>query len=251
MAKLPKKKVNYKFKIGNNGTLLAKVAGWGKTETGKGSEQLLEADMTIVEWKECKKMHTIAAPYIRDQHICARQTDNATKPTDTCQGDSGGPLVQYYNNDNVQTGITSFGLGCGKKEFPGVYARVDHFIDWIDEVIKKENKQDNKQARSARLLGKSNVDVIKTSGLQNSKLIDQTTRKGLINETEIEINPVILGGEVPEENSWKFMVNKLYLKFPIDSENTKFLRNSKKFAQIKVTLSKLIYAKIEQKMPLS
>ena len=90
-------------------------------------------------------MHTIAAPYIRDQHICARQTDNATQTTDTCQGDSGGPLVQYYNNDNdiVQTGITSFGLGCGNKKYPGVYARVDHFMDWIDEVINKDNQQNN------------------------------------------------------------------------------------------------------------
>ena len=154
LVKLPKKSINYKFKSDNNGNLVAKIAGWGRTEKTSESKQLLEADMTIVGWKECKEMHTFVAHFIDDQHICARQTDNATKPTDTCQGDSGGPLVQYYNNDNdiVQTGVTSFGLGCGNKEFPGVYARVDHFIDWINKVINKNNKQENKQSQSSKVV---------------------------------------------------------------------------------------------------
>lgn len=30
-------------------------------------------------------------------------------------------------------GIVSAGYGCGMKEYPGVYARVSVFLDWIAE----------------------------------------------------------------------------------------------------------------------
>ena len=141
LVKLPQKNQSYNF-VNVNGTLIAKIAGWGITENETVSSKLLEAKMTMVEWKKCKDMNDLAAHLITSQHLCAIQTDNATRPTDTCQGDSGGPLIQYYNNyeDFVQTGITSFGEGCAKPGIPGAYARVDLFIDWIDDVINTDNE---------------------------------------------------------------------------------------------------------------
>ena len=40
----------------------------------------------------------------------------------------------FDKDDNaVQIGITSFGLGCGLEQRPGIYARVYAYIDWMRE----------------------------------------------------------------------------------------------------------------------
>lgn len=53
------------------------------------------------------------------------------------KGDSGGPLVSKDGLKWVLHGLTSWGLGdgCGHPRTPGVYTRVAHFLDWIEEVI--------------------------------------------------------------------------------------------------------------------
>merc|ERR1712154_331639 len=66
---------------------------------------------------------------IGDTKVCA-----GTGTTDTCNGDSGGPLLA----DNIGQrwsvlGITSFGVECGRPDFPGVYTRVDRYLEFIRE----------------------------------------------------------------------------------------------------------------------
>ena len=61
------------------------------------------------------------------------------------QGDSGGPLhcvvSKFGPNESKYSvcGITSWGIGCGNKGFPGVNIRVEKYLDWIDKHTTREN----------------------------------------------------------------------------------------------------------------
>ena len=57
------------------------------------------------------------------------------KNTDACNGDDGGPLVcNDGNNKAVIFGVvTRLGpkFGCANQNYPGVYSKVSHVLDWI------------------------------------------------------------------------------------------------------------------------
>ena len=46
-----------------------------------------------------------------------------------CGGDSGGPFVC----NGKLTGVVSWGSSCARHGFPGVYANVKTYVDWIKE----------------------------------------------------------------------------------------------------------------------
>ena len=51
------------------------------------------------------------------------------------QGDGGGPLVCEKDDQWYQVGIVSFGIGCGRRNVPGVYTNVEAYGPWIEETI--------------------------------------------------------------------------------------------------------------------
>lgn len=105
---------------------LATVAGWGNTEkqgpdggqADRYPNRMQEAQVPIVSDSEAKGVY--------DDEYRKRLMIAAGEPgKDTCQGDSGGPLFVDGAGRASQVGITSFGTGCGARNYPGVYAETN------------------------------------------------------------------------------------------------------------------------------
>lgn len=65
---------------------------------------------------------------VTERMICAGNLEGGQ---DACQGDSGGPLVI----NGTLIGVTSWGKGCARPGFPGVFTRVPALRAWIDSVV--------------------------------------------------------------------------------------------------------------------
>uniref|UniRef100_A0A7N8Y7F0 Peptidase S1 domain-containing protein n=1 Tax=Mastacembelus armatus TaxID=205130 RepID=A0A7N8Y7F0_9TELE len=89
---------------------------------------LQEVSIPIVSNTRCNA----AYGSITSNMMCAGLTQGGK---DSCQGDSGGPLVSKNNTVWVQAGVVSFGYGCAKPNYPGVYTRVSQYENWINNQI--------------------------------------------------------------------------------------------------------------------
>jgi secreted trypsin-like serine protease len=146
-----------------------RIIGWGKTESGKGTLDLMETDVQAIERGRCNRALTAARMGDEDvqkalgdlsfefnlngparkaleasivqqggavtpQMFCAAAAVNGR---DTCGGDSGGPILRREPGGRwVQVGVVSFGVGqCGNAALPGVYTRLALYTDWLRKVV--------------------------------------------------------------------------------------------------------------------
>jgi secreted trypsin-like serine protease len=101
----------------------------GRSELFAGSADLLETAIATVADPKCRSRYPAGA--IGAGQICAGLEQGGR---DSCQGDSGGPLVAYdAGGCPVQVGIVSWGEGCADAHAYGVYTRVSHHADWIQQ----------------------------------------------------------------------------------------------------------------------
>jgi len=114
----------------------ALLSGWGRfSENISGPDLLHSVTLPILNPQACVKAYKDKDYPLAIQpviHLCA----GGQGARDTCQGDSGGPLVIKGPNGYVLQGVVSFGKGCAREGWPGVYTRVATFIDFINEQIK-------------------------------------------------------------------------------------------------------------------
>jgi hypothetical protein len=100
----------------------AVIIGWGDTAEGAdtGSDLLREAEIPIRSDVDCALAYQRL--FIASTMLCAGAADPVNFSADTCQGDSGGPLL--VNGGSVLAGVVSWGNGCNRAGFPGVYTRI-------------------------------------------------------------------------------------------------------------------------------
>lgn len=106
----------------NSGTFT--VAGWGAAREGGAQQRYqLKANVPFVSDASCKNSY--GSDLIPAEEICAGYTQGGV---DTCQGDSGGPMFRKDNGGAwIQVGIVSWGQGCARPNYPGVYTEVSTF----------------------------------------------------------------------------------------------------------------------------
>ncbi|KAL2730951.1 serine protease snake-like isoform X2 [Vespula squamosa] len=133
------------YQLYDNVPIKVWVSGWGVTEFGgEQSEKLQKAQLDIINNIACSIKHnnSLAVPYgVTASMICAGDP-HGNWIKDACQGDSGGPLQlrhPIYSCLFQIIGITSFGEGCAIVDSPGVYTRVSHYLNWIEDIVWPEN----------------------------------------------------------------------------------------------------------------
>jgi len=105
------------------------IIGWGSTFSGGGPQnKLRQAQVPMVTQQTCANAYAaISRVTIGATKLCA---GDGTR--DTCNGDSGGALLSNaIGGSYAVVGVTSFGVDCAREDFPGVYTRVDQYLDWI------------------------------------------------------------------------------------------------------------------------
>nr|P51588.1 RecName: Full=Trypsin; Flags: Precursor [Sarcophaga bullata]CAA64354.1 trypsin-like enzyme [Sarcophaga bullata] len=109
----------------------AVVTGWGTKcflTCVSLPKTLQEVEVDIVDQKACASNEFKYGSQIQDTMVCAYALKK-----DACQGDSGGPLVA----NNQLVGIVSWGSGCARVGYPGVFCDVPSVRSWIEKTAKE------------------------------------------------------------------------------------------------------------------
>ena len=107
--------------------------GWGyRASGGTLQDRMIGAQLDVITTDRCREAY---GEQIDERNVCTLgKWNRATKMRDDqCTGDSGGPsVVESGGGKLIQVGITSYGLGCGMRDYGGVSSRVVAFRDFIE-----------------------------------------------------------------------------------------------------------------------
>ena len=99
-----------------------RIYGWGRTsESAPSSPVLRSVGIPVAEAPYCKHAYPEFDPR---GMFCAGLPQGGK---DACGGDSGGPYVV----DGRLVGIVSYGTGCGRPGYPGVYTKLSAYADEV------------------------------------------------------------------------------------------------------------------------
>uniref|UniRef100_A0A8D0PQ22 Transmembrane protease serine 6 n=2 Tax=Sus scrofa TaxID=9823 RepID=A0A8D0PQ22_PIG len=107
------------------------ITGWGALrEGGPTSNGLQKVDVQLIPQDLCSEAYRYQ---VTPRMLCAGYRRGKK---DACQGDSGGPLVCKEPSGRwFLAGLVSWGLGCGRPNYFGVYTRITGVIGWIQQVL--------------------------------------------------------------------------------------------------------------------
>ena len=128
---------------------IATITGWGTTSSGGSLASVLQMVTAPIvsnsvacgiSFDSNGNHGEYSCASLDSSMICAGDLINGGE--DACQGDSGGPLaVRSYDNSRwLLIGVTSWGNGCADANYPGVWSKVSHVLDWIYTYVSVEEE---------------------------------------------------------------------------------------------------------------
>ncbi|XP_077573475.1 transmembrane protease serine 9 [Stigmatopora nigra] len=107
------------------------ISGWGSMrEGGSLTSMLQKAPVSTIKQTDCQESY---GENLTPHMMCAGYMQGGK---DTCLGDSGGPLTCREGSGLwFIAGVTSWGHGCGRVGFPGIYTRVTSVRNWISSYL--------------------------------------------------------------------------------------------------------------------
>ncbi len=104
------------------------TAGWGSTSEGGACcpTRMQEVEVPAVSDASCGASY--GTSFHAASMLCAGVVGK-----DSCQGDSGGPLFENTTAGPVQLGTVSWGNGCARQGYPGVYGEMNYSVmrNWV------------------------------------------------------------------------------------------------------------------------
>ncbi|XP_066964494.1 uncharacterized protein [Macrobrachium rosenbergii] len=115
----------------------ATVFGWGTRPNTPAADVLTNVEVLVRSLQGCNDSYaSLGAQFtfcypdgLTPNMFCASGDDGE----DVCRGDSGGPL--FLKENLLVAGVVSSGFGCGDSRFPGLYTRVDSYLNWMDLAV--------------------------------------------------------------------------------------------------------------------
>lgn len=116
--------------------LMATAIGWGRlAEGGQLTDSLMQVGLPIQTSSTCVgALSGIEKSKFKEQYdMCAGFPEGKK---DACQGDSGGPLIVGGNlTYQFLIGVTSWGIGCARKNQYGIWVKTASIIEWLRTYI--------------------------------------------------------------------------------------------------------------------
>ncbi|MFW5725051.1 MAG: serine protease [Bacteroidota bacterium] len=109
--------------------VMSTITGWGALSWQGNATNILQAAQVPIT----DNIGSYSPSQITPDMLLAGYSQGGI---DACQGDSGGPLtVPDGEGYWYLAGITSWGNGCAFPNYPGAYARVSYFENWIKQYV--------------------------------------------------------------------------------------------------------------------
>ena len=177
------------------------VVGWGALEeNGFGPSVPHQVTKSYISNEQCTSdPFQYEEGMITPRMLCAADIDGDDNEEDSCQGDSGGPLMTVpidEEEEPVQVGIVSWGLGCARFPYPGVYSRIQP-PQSLQQTIRRKTKEEDDGLSwiVSTILERTGADISPATTTTSSTVSSSgTTTSSMASDATVITTTIVSGG---------------------------------------------------------